>query len=320
MRCLCCFFLILFCSGVNAVKAEQLYDNGPPGLSDGYEMTHWREADRFVLGQGIIVDHVRYWDFQLSPSAFAGSVVWEIRGNSTSNTPGALLFSGITLNPTRTATGRINIDPLFPVPEYVVTFDTPSLTLPAGSYWLVLHNGPLSNNAGRSLYWEAANNTGTAPSLSDVAPFNSVWGSNSASSAPLSKVSFQLFGAPESAVPRVTAVRRSNGVPRVSFTTAAGQSYRVEYKNALSEQGWTVVTGAENVPGNGGTMEVADSDPAATQITRRFYRVVLRFTPPPAPSAPTSVWRLPTAREPNGLEPAPENSLRSLRARGMLQW
>ncbi|MDQ6654757.1 MAG: hypothetical protein M3Y80_02955 [Verrucomicrobiota bacterium] len=291
-------------------RAEQLYDNGPPGLSDGYEITHWREGDRFAVDQGIVVNQVRYWDFQLNSSAFSGAVLWEIRANSPTNMPGAPLYSGIAVDPIRTATGRVNVDPLFPVPEYVVTFDVPSLVLPAGSYWLVLHNGPLSNNTGQSLFWEAAVNTSTEPSRSDVAPFVADWRSNSSSSAPFSKMAFRLFGAPASAIPRVTSVTRTNRVPLIAFTTAAGQSYQVQFKNTFVDPTWAVVTGAENVAGSGSTVEIADSDPAATQIPHRFYRVILKSTPTPAIPLLPAPSQSPARRDVTPNNSLPENSLR----------
>lgn len=280
-------------------------------------MTHWREADRFTVAEGVIVSDIRFWDLEGLPGAFSGSVLWEIRANSAANTPGVLLYTGAvsTAAPaslTRVATGRRAF--FVNYPEYVNTFSIPSIPLAAGTYWLVLHNGPLSNNTGLDLFWEGAINVSTDPSYKDEAPFPGTWRSNSTTGAPLSKLAFRLFGVPETARPSVRSIDRTNERPRVTFTTASGQTYRVEYKNALTEAGWDVVAGAENVAGTGSEVTIEDSDPSAPSVSRRFYRVMLNTAPPPPPTALNAPPSPPSAgdrRSSSG--PAPENSLRARR-------
>lgn len=257
--------LALFISGA-VVDAALIYDNGSPDLINGFEITHWRQASQFTLGTGAILGNVRFWDLEAS-SAFQSSILWEIRSNSASNIPGAVLFSGTSVNLTHVVTGR-NANPY---PEFVNSFDLSSVSLPAGTYWVVLHNGPLSNNTSKDIFWETAINTSTLPSLSDLAPFAGNWESNNYNGS-LSQLAFQLNGVPG---PSVTAFGFNNGVPRISFTTVAGQHYRVEYKNNLTDASWTPVASAQNVPGTGSVIQVSDPDPNVGNLPRRFYRVVL---------------------------------------------
>ena len=93
---------------------------------------------------------MKFWNFEGSGS-FEGSIVWQIYSNAGNNRPGTLLFNGTSTNLTHVATGFI----FFGYPEYITTFDIAPVSLPAGTYWLALHNGPLTNdtNLGR-VYWE----------------------------------------------------------------------------------------------------------------------------------------------------------------------
>jgi len=62
--------------------------------------------------------------------------------------------------------------------------------------------------------------------------------------------------------------------PRISFTTVAGQLYRVEYKANLASALWTPLPGAEIIGGTGQTIQIADNDPNISSVSRRFYRAV----------------------------------------------
>ena len=96
------------------------------------------------------MENVKFWDFE-GIGSFVGSIVWQIYSNAENNRPGALLFNGTSTNLTHVATGFI----VFGYAEYITTFDIAPVSLPAGTYWLALHNGPLTNdtNLGR-VYWE----------------------------------------------------------------------------------------------------------------------------------------------------------------------
>jgi hypothetical protein len=66
----------------------------------------------------------------------------------------------------------------------------------------------------------------------------------------------------------ISSVSRAGSVASVTFVSASGVSYTLEYKNALSDPTWTPILPAQ--PGTGGAMTLTDS--AATNRTR-FYRV-----------------------------------------------
>jgi hypothetical protein len=289
---------------VTAAGAETLFDNGAPSLLEGNEMTYWREADSFTITEPVILGAVRFWELQARASSFYGSFLWEIRANSATNTPGVLLATGTSTGLARIPTGRA----AFVIyPEFVNTFELPSVPLSPGTYWLVLHNGPLSNTATRDIFWETAVNPGVEPSLSQAAPFTGAWRGN----GPASKNAFQLFGVPDSFRPRITAIGRSEGAPRITFTTRSGQTYRVEYKDNILNGDWAPVAGAESIAGTGNEIQVVDPDPTSPSRPRRFYRVQMQSPPPPAPSAFT-VETPPTRRKVDEGEAGyRQNSLRS---------
>jgi hypothetical protein len=286
----------------SAAQSQTVYDSGPPSLLDGFELNQWREADRFVVTESVILTHARFWEINGINGVFIGSFFWEIRANSAVNRPGVLLRKGRSLNLSRQPTGR---RAFAQYPEYVNTFDLPSVALPSGTYWMVIHHGPLSNIAPQQIYWETAISTGSEASRADRAPFNEQWGSNGTGSS----LAFQLFGAPQSSLPRITAIKRA-GLPRISFTTATGRTYRVEYMNSIIQSSWAPLPGAENVAGTGSTVEVSDTTADAHAVTRRFYRVVLQTAPPP-PAPPLRAVENSEHNTADFGEAAP-NSLRAL--------
>jgi PEP-CTERM motif len=126
-------------------------DNGAPSSSGGSEMTSWIQAENFTLaGASNNLTGVTFWDLE---GNYAGSVSWFIYGDN-SGTPGSLLFSG-SADPTRTATGvTASLGT-----EYVDSFAIDVQGLVAGTYWLGLHNGPLSTTASQDFYWETTSNS-----------------------------------------------------------------------------------------------------------------------------------------------------------------
>jgi len=73
-----------------------------------------------------------------------------------------------------------------------------------------------------------------------------------------------------SSVPRIVDVSESNGVLTLSFTTETGRTYRIEYKDFLTDLTWTTKT---TVTGTGSVMTITDD---ISSIDSRFYRVVLQ--------------------------------------------
>jgi len=74
---------------------------------------------------------------------------------------------------------------------------------------------------------------------------------------------------------RITDISFNNGTPRISFQTLAMRSYRVEWKNALPDPAWLPLSNATDVPGNGGIVQVEDTQPITGERPKRFYRAVL---------------------------------------------
>jgi len=69
--------------------------------------------------------------------------------------------------------------------------------------------------------------------------------------------------------PQVTSLGFTGANLQLTFTTVAKQFYRVEMTGDLTMPNWTLLT--NNVPGNGGAVQVVDS--SAVGQSQRFYRV-----------------------------------------------
>lgn len=181
----CLAFAGLLAVGSTASAGPLVYNNGLPNQANGNEMTQWIQAEDFTLTTATTLGDARFWS--VSPAgAYQGSIVWQIYANA-GGQPGALLHSG-TANPTRTFTGNN----LFFGQEFQNDFALPNISLAAGTYWLGLHNGPLTTTNRLEFYWETTNvgggNTGTARGREDVAPFGAGgWFNNGQEHA------FQLF-------------------------------------------------------------------------------------------------------------------------------
>lgn len=166
----------LLCGGLLALSAgmarsDVIYDNGLPDQVNGNEMTQWIQAEDFVLGLDTTLTDVHYWSVEI-PGAYQGSIVWTIYADA-AGTPGAQLYRG-TAAPTRVATGNS----LGFGDEFTNQFDVlPNVNLLAGSYWLGLHNGPLTFDIRSEYYWETTAPLGNGNE--DDTPFDdSSWFNN----------------------------------------------------------------------------------------------------------------------------------------------
>jgi hypothetical protein len=74
---------------------------------------------------------------------------------------------------------------------------------------------------------------------------------------------------------RITNIGLVNGAPQISFTTLSNRSHQVQRKNALTDSDWVALSNATSISGNGGVVQVTDTDPGAGSLPMRFYRVVL---------------------------------------------
>jgi hypothetical protein len=198
---LCCFILV----GSISTNAAQIFDNGAPDLLNGFEMANWIEADQFTFTTGATVQSVKFWDLE-HIGYFQNTIPWAIYSNSGSNTPGNLIASGFSTNLTHVLTGR---NDGFGYIEFVSTFDITPVSLPAGTYWLALHNGPLSYLT-QQVYWETGAHPSTIPSKCDISPFNGIWLTNFSSNNPAPKLAFQLNGAFITPATLLSVVSRKN--------------------------------------------------------------------------------------------------------------
>jgi hypothetical protein len=138
-------FALSLCSAASAIT---VYDNGPPNLVSGTGMSEVLVAENFSFGSSFDVTNLRFWSIQDTAAAYKGSVYWAIYSNNAGQ-PGTLLNGGVTAAVTGTATGGSTG---FGYPAFVYNIPV-SFTLPAGSYWLGLHNGALANTTPSEMLW-----------------------------------------------------------------------------------------------------------------------------------------------------------------------
>ncbi|MDQ6860936.1 MAG: hypothetical protein M3032_07260 [Verrucomicrobiota bacterium] len=256
---------VFFCSF--ELKAADIYDNGPPDHANGLDMGDSVEADDFPATEAIRFDGVKFWDFEAA-GAFAGVVTWQIYANDDSNIPGRLIAGGVSMNLLHVDTGRIS----FSFHEYVNDFSVTPLYLRPGTYWLGLHNGTLDQVSPLTVFWENTSGTGIRSSYYRTPPYLGPWISNSYPGFPqfASEFAFRIQGVP---APTITSCVMANGLPRIRFKTAEGETYRVVYKDDLRTASWLILDGAESISGTGTVVEATDLDPRAKDLPRRFYRV-----------------------------------------------
>ena len=148
-------FLILFVfASVLSCSAAVVYDNGGPNGDGANEMTGWLEAEDFRVANSTHITGMRFWTMESDGSSFYGSFAWSILSDI-DGLPGTTLASGFS-TPTRTAQGALSCcDGYGRVQNDIsVSFDVEAGT----TYWLSLHNGPLSNDSFfGNVYWETTN-------------------------------------------------------------------------------------------------------------------------------------------------------------------
>jgi hypothetical protein len=130
-----------------AATAVTVFNNGAPDLVSGTQMGEFQVAEDFTLGSAATLGTIRFWSVQSAATEYSGSVAWSIFSNAGTQ-PGASLFSGLAAVPGVPTGGSTGAG------EAAYVFDIPvTLTLPAGTYWLGLHNGPLANITPREMSW-----------------------------------------------------------------------------------------------------------------------------------------------------------------------
>jgi hypothetical protein len=170
--------------------SQIIYDNGPPNQQNGNEMTMWIQAEDFNVATAMTLGSVHFWDIESPGTSYQGEIDWGIYSNA-GGSPGTLLASGAAIGGAVTRT-FIQHGVLGQFDEYSDSFNITPFGLAAGTtYWLGLHNGPLTFQNRSEFYWETTNANGTSTGHELIAPFNGSWADNGQEHA------FQLDGVPE---------------------------------------------------------------------------------------------------------------------------
>jgi hypothetical protein len=145
----------MLAAGVPAASAAA-FDNGAPNHDSGNNMGYAWQADNFSLGSGTSVNAISFWSLEAA-GAFRGSISWSIVGDSAGMPGGTVFASG-----TQSAIARTSLGSYLGMDEFRNDFSLGSpLTLGAGTYWLVLHNGSFSNMGDPNEFlWETTSANG----------------------------------------------------------------------------------------------------------------------------------------------------------------
>ena len=138
------------------VGGGPVYDNGAPDHASGNNMGFAWQADDFTLGAATSLGQLTFWSLE-APDAYRGSISWEILGDAGGTPSSTILASGSAGGVTRSLLGGyLGLD------EYANGLDFGALSLGAGTYWLVLHNGSLDNLGDPDEFlWETSGANGT---------------------------------------------------------------------------------------------------------------------------------------------------------------
>lgn len=167
--------LVALLMALTPAFAGVIYDNGGPNGANGNEMTAWLQAEDFVLAASATLTDVSFWSTETS-GAYQGSISWQIYSDN-AGVPGSVLFSG-SATPART------LDPAADCCGYLTGWKNdfsvgPIALLGGTTYWLGLHNGPLSTTYRWDFYWATANLNSTATGQEQDLAYNpGVWSSD----------------------------------------------------------------------------------------------------------------------------------------------
>jgi hypothetical protein len=184
---LACLAGILLAAPPSAAASVVIYDNGAPNHLSANNLGYARQADDFTLVCCSTVTDIHFWSLELD-AAYRGSISWAILGDQ-GGAPGSLtLASGVQSAVTRTSLGSY-----LGMNEYRNDFNlNVPLSLGAGTFWLVLHNGSF-NDLGdpNEFLWETANPNATTRGYESFDANHPAWSSNGNEHA------FQITAVPE---------------------------------------------------------------------------------------------------------------------------
>jgi hypothetical protein len=170
-------------------RADLLYGTTLPdtiNIEGSLDMTSNNVAANIAFGAPATITDVRFWSWEGS-LGYTGSITWSIYQDN-NGAIGATLISETTSNVSHTDLGNGGFENDIPV----------SVALGAGSYWVGLHNGPLSNDSNGHMLWAKSMVLPRvyAPQIYDLAS-GGPWGSRGGDL----DLSFELLGQQGVAVP-----------------------------------------------------------------------------------------------------------------------
>lgn len=170
------FFALLLSTATQATTIG----NGPPNQTGGSDLNAFLAADDFTIGAPFDITSIRFWVLRDNTS-YTGTIVWSINAE-VSGVPGTALFSG-SASPTAVNTGNV----LGALTESYFDIPVTISNLGAGTYWLVLHNGPNNAAPAGEFYWAWQNESaGNSQGYDVITP--GPWSSNFA------ELAFQVTG------------------------------------------------------------------------------------------------------------------------------
>lgn len=153
-----------------------VWDNGGPAAAvpGASVMTDTLQAEDFVLSALSDITAITFWNLQLVTGDYLGSIYYQINSGAPN---GALVATG-TATPTRTAAGSV-----LGYNQFKNDIILSVAGLAAGTYWLTLHDGPVTSTGFADFYWTWADlnatNTPTTRGLElGLAPPSLVWTTN----------------------------------------------------------------------------------------------------------------------------------------------
>jgi hypothetical protein len=172
-----------------AGSAQIIFNGGAPDQLNGNEMTQWVQYNDFAFAGSQTVGEIDFWAIVGSPG-YNGSISWFVT-NDNAGVPGTTLFSGNQAAVVTLTGNTVNGDLAESLNKLFVNF-----TLGAGTYWLGLHNGPLTDDTRDEYYWETTSAGFGGAGEEDIAPFgDNSYGNNGQDHA------FELLGTPNEVSP-----------------------------------------------------------------------------------------------------------------------
>lgn len=166
--CLKLGFVCLTLAGVSQAGIIYL---APPDQSGGSDMNNFLEADDVTFIAPVVLNQLRFWSLQGVAADYAGSIAWSINADA-AGVPGASRFSG-SATPVGVPTGNS----AFGFHEFSYSFPI-SASLTAGTYWVVLHNGPTNTLPVSDFFWEWSNGNAGNSQSEDLSVPNLPWTGN----------------------------------------------------------------------------------------------------------------------------------------------